>query len=420
MEVTRTGQFILSHQSCRSDDIQKGLLRQKDLSGKGAYRPIGQILVESGSLSPEGLTRALEQQCLEVLGRSEIFGGLSRAILEKVILETPLKTYPVGTVLMRQDEVGKQFYLLVSGKARAFRISGSGLEIPLAEFGPGQGFGEISVLARRPRTAFVQLVQPSSFLLFSEEHFFRMCRECPDLSMAVIRMLCERLTSGNLALDRISDEEFSVRRLFGRFVAPEVRDEILAGRISLDGEVRTVTLLFSDLRDFTPLTESTPPKTMVSILNAYFTEMTQAILSENGVVLQYVGDEVEAVFGAPLALPDHPDRAVRAALKMCKRLATLNNRLERTDTPPLRHGIGIHTGEVVAANIGSPDRKVYAMVGATVNLASRVQNENKTFSTDILITAATRAGLKESYTLRDLDPVSLKGVRDPVSLTEVL
>jgi adenylate cyclase len=233
-------------------------------------------------------------------------------------------------------------------------------------------------------------------------------------------MLCERLAGGNLALDRISDEELSVRQLFGRFVAPEVRDEILSGRISLDGEVRTVTLLFSDLRDFTPMTEDTPPKTMVSVLNAYFTEMTQAIRSESGVVLQYVGDEVEAVFGAPLELPDHPDRAVRAALKMRKRLATLNTRFERAGAPTLRHGIGIHTGEVVAANIGSPDRKSYALVGATVNLASRVQNTNKDFSTDILMTSTTRSRLKETYTLRELPDVSLKGVRTQVSLSALL
>ncbi len=394
MEITRTGQFILSQDGCRSDDIRKGLSRQEDLRAQGRYQPLGQILVDFGSLSPERLNQALEEQCLEVLGKSEIFRGLSREILHKVIVETPLRTYPAGAVLMRQDEPGESFYLLVSGKTKAFRVTSAGIEIPLAEFGPGQGFGEISVLARRPRTAFVQTIQPSSLLVFSEGDFLRICRECPDLSLALIRMLCQRLVEGNLALDRISDEELSVRQLFGRFVAPEVRDEILSGKISLDGEIRTVTLLFSDLRDFTPMTESTPPKTMVSILNAYFTEMTQAIRSEQGVVLQYVGDEVEAVFGAPMPLSDHSDRAVRAALKMRKRLVSLNDRLKRAEVGTLRHGIGIHTGEVVAANIGSPDRKSYALVGSTVNLASRVQNANKALSTDILITSATLEGLR--------------------------
>jgi len=420
MEITRTGQFILSHQNCGRDDILKGLTYQEDLRAKGFYRPLGQILVDSGSLSQEGLTLALEKQCLEVLGRSEIFSGLSREMLEKVVAESPLRTYPSGTLLMRQDEPGESFYLMISGKARAFRITGSGLEIPLAEFGPGQGFGEISVLAHRPCTAFVQVVQSSSLMVFSETDFLRICRECPDLALAVIRMLCERLVGGNQALDRISDEELSVRQLFGRFVAPEVRDEILSNRISLDGEVRNVTLLFSDLRNFTPLTENTPPKTMVSLLNAYFTEMTQAIRSEHGVVLQYVGDEVEAVFGAPLTLPDHPDRAVRAALKMRKRLITLNARFQRAGIEPLRHGIGIHSGNVVAANIGSPDQKSYALVGAAVNLASRVQDATKTFSTDILITEATRSDLKEAYSLKGYPPVWLKGVSAPLSLSAVL
>jgi class 3 adenylate cyclase len=321
---------------------------------------------------------------------------------------------------MRQNDIGNTFYLMVSGKARAYRVSSSGIEISLAEFGPCQGFGEISVLSKRPRTAFVQTTQASCLMEFSEENFHRLCMEFPELSMALNRVLCERLMTGNLALDRVSNEELAVRQLFGRFVAPEVRDKILSGQIPLDGDVRTVTLLFADLRDFTPLVEITPPKVMVSILNAYFTEMTQVIRSEKGVVLQYIGDEIEAAFGAPLDLSNHQDRAVRAALKMRKRLNSLNTQIRRVGMSNLRHGIGIHTGRVVAANIGSTDRMSYALVGDTVNIASRIQAANKSLKTDILISDDTQKGLRKKYNIKSLPPVSLKGVGRAVSLKAIL
>ena len=113
-------------------------------------------------------------------------------------------------------------------------------------------------------------------------------------------------------------------------------------------------MLFSDLRDFTPLAERLPPKEVVKILNQYFREMEKAIRGHGGLVLQYIGDEIMAVFGAPVRLYDHPGMAVESALEMNRRLRTLNGALVEQGYPPLSHGIGIHTGEVVAANIGSP------------------------------------------------------------------
>ena len=183
---------------------------------------------------------------------------------------------------------------------------------------------------------------------------------------------------------------------FGKYVTPEVRDQILAGNIPLDGEAKEVTVLFADLRDFTTLAESTTPKEVVRIINGYFSEMADAIGQNHGLVLQFIGDEIEAVFGAPLALEDHPTHAVRAALSMQQRLFVVNEKLKQQGYRPLRHGIGIHTGTVVAANIGSEDRLSYAMVGDTVNLASRIQGLNKEFGTDLLISATTMENLADN------------------------
>ncbi|MFH1351348.1 MAG: adenylate/guanylate cyclase domain-containing protein, partial [Pseudomonadota bacterium] len=181
---------------------------------------------------------------------------------------------------------------------------------------------------------------------------------------------------------------------FGRYVTPEVSERILRGELSLEGEMRDVTILFCDLRGYTPLAEREKPKEVVKLLNEYFTEMEQAIKQYKGIVLQYIGDEIEAVFGAPLDLPDHPDMAVMAALEMRKRLNEFNERRRAIGEDPIEHGIGIHTGEVLAGSVGSPERLVYAMVGDAVNIASRIQNLNKQFGTNILISQETNVLLK--------------------------
>ena len=203
---------------------------------------------------------------------------------------------------------------------------------------------------------------------------------------------------------------------FGKYVTPEVRDQILGGNIPLDGESKEVTVLFADLRDFTTLAESTTPKEVVRIINGYFSEMADAIGRNKGLVLQFIGDEIEAVFGAPLPLVDHPTHAVRAALAMQQRLLVVNKKLAQQGYGPLRHGIGIHTGSVVAANIGSEDRLSYAMVGDTVNLASRIQGLNKDFGTDLLISATTVDHLADNIAVEKLPATTVKGKRKLVEV----
>ena len=211
-------------------------------------------------------------------------------------------------------------------------------------------------------------------------------------------------------------ERDAIKELFGRYVTNEIRDEILAGRIKLGGELKKVTLLFSDLRDFTPMVEAHSPEVVVGIINGYFHQMAEAVTEHKGLVLQYVGDEIEAVFGAPLPLANHADQAVAAALSMRKRLAQYDQTLIAKGLPALRHGIGIHTGLALAANIGSPDRLSYALVGDTVNLASRISDLTKKFGTDILISADTQRELSQKPNLRSLPVVQVKGKSQAVEV----
>ena len=206
----------------------------------------------------------------------------------------------------------------------------------------------------------------------------------------------------------LREREF-LRETFGKYVSPEVRDEILSGRLSLEGQAREVTILFADLRDFTPWVEATDPRDVVRELNGYFTEMNEAIRRHRGLVLQFIGDEIEAVFGAPVADPTHAEMALRAALEMRERLSRLNAERQRAAKPPLRHGIGIHTGRVLAGNIGSAERLSYALVGDPVNLASRIQDLNKQFGSDILVSGTTRTLLDGRFVLSPLPAVRVKG-----------
>jgi adenylate cyclase len=211
-----------------------------------------------------------------------------------------------------------------------------------------------------------------------------------------------------------------VKETFGKYVTPEVRDAILAGRVRGEGELLEATILFADLRDFTPWVEATEPRQVVRDLNEYFSEMEQAIRAHGGLVLQFIGDEIEAVFGAPIAARDHAGRAVRAATEMRQRLQAWNARREAGGRPPLRNGIGIHTGTVLAGNIGGAERLSYALVGDPVNLASRIQGLTKDFKVDILISEATRSRLEGTVLVEELPAVRVKGRVEEVNVYKVV
>jgi adenylate cyclase len=215
-------------------------------------------------------------------------------------------------------------------------------------------------------------------------------------------------------------ENQDLKESFGKFVSQEIRDEILAGKTSLDGEMKRATLLFSDLRNFTTLVEQNHPKHVVTIINQYFSEMTRAIKANRGLILQYVGDEIEAVFGAPIGFDDHPDMALKAALEMRRCLDALNMRLEQQGFEPLAHGIGIHSGAVLAGNIGSEERMSYALVGDTVNTASRIEGLTKEYGCDIIISQTTYNLLTEAYGTEQLATVKVKGKEDELIIYRVL
>jgi len=224
---------------------------------------------------------------------------------------------------------------------------------------------------------------------------------------------------GNGMIKGLAERE-RIRETFGKYVTPEIRDQILAGKIPLDGEKRVATLLFTDLRDFTSYVEKTPTEEVFSSMRAYFTAMQKVVHRHRGLVLQYVGDEIEAVFGVPIDYGVHADEAVLAAVGIKDELASLNEARISEGKPPFRHGIGIHTGVVLAGNTGSEDRLSYALIGDTVNVASRIQDLTKVLNCDILISEETVYRLTRTFPLKREGTRAVKGRSKPVVVYRLL
>jgi adenylate cyclase len=225
--------------------------------------------------------------------------------------------------------------------------------------------------------------------------------------------------AANAMVQGLAERE-RIRDAFGKYVTPEIRDEILNGRIPLNGERCMATLLFSDLRDFTPYVERNSPEEVIRSMRKYFTVMENAIRKYDGLVLQYVGDEIEAVFGVPIYQEKHAERAVLAALEMRRSLDTLNQERERERKPLFKHGIGIHTGIVLAGNTGSEQRLSYALIGDTVNLASRIEKLTKDFNCDILVSEETADALQHAFPMEREGPKEIKGYSRPMTLYRLL
>jgi class 3 adenylate cyclase len=215
-------------------------------------------------------------------------------------------------------------------------------------------------------------------------------------------------------------ERETIKDTFGRFVSHEVAEVVLDGRVPLNGEVREVTILFQDIRGFTSLSERTPPVVLLQLVNDFFTEMVAAVETHGGIVKQFLGDGVMALFGVPAVHADAPARAVRTALDMLARLAVFNTRRQAQGEAPLRIGIGIHTGEVIAGCIGPDTRLEYGVVGDAVNLASRVQDLTKQVGTAILVTDDTAARLGAGFVLGTRTVLPVRGKTQPIGVIEVL
>ena len=217
-------------------------------------------------------------------------------------------------------------------------------------------------------------------------------------------------------------ERDQVRDLLGKVVSPAVATELLRKDVTLGGEEREVTILFSDLRSFTSMCEASSAQEMLGVLNHYFTRMSDIVEAHRGVVDKYVGDAMMALFGAPLAGPDDADCALESALEMSAALDELNQEWQAQGRPALSMGIGINTDVVVAGNMGSQTRLNYTVIGDGVNLAARLEGLTKTpdYGTRIIVSQFTLERAKGCYRTRRLGEVAVKGKQKPTEIHALL
>lgn len=208
--------------------------------------------------------------------------------------------------------------------------------------------------------------------------------------------------------EQLQEREF-IRETFGRYVSEDIAETLLAEGtdLTLGGEERIVTVLFSDLQGYSTMSEHMPPAKVVEMLNSYLGAITEIIHQHGGCVIEFIGDAIFAVFGAPHQLSGHSEKAVQCAIAMRERLVQLNREWQDTGLAnywkdigqaQVTARIGIHTGHVVAGNLGSPTRMKYAVIGDTVNIAARLEALNKELGTDILISRAVYTNLSPDLT----------------------
>lgn len=213
-------------------------------------------------------------------------------------------------------------------------------------------------------------------------------------------------------------ERERLRDAFGRYMGP-VADQVLQNGVQLGGELVNASILFADIRSFTSLSEKMAPAQVVALLNGYFTAVERVIEAEGGWINKFGGDSLLAVFGAPMKCEDHAGRALRAACRMREALAAFNRSQHDLGMPELAIGIGVHCGDVLAGNVGSPTRLEYTVIGDVVNVAARLQALTKEYGTDLIVSgeALERAG--QNLDVRPLGDTTVRGKSQPLQIFAV-
>jgi adenylate cyclase len=225
-------------------------------------------------------------------------------------------------------------------------------------------------------------------------------------------------------------EKRKIRGMFAQYVNPEVVTSLMADpdKLQLGGEDRELTVMFSDIRGFTTISEQLQPQQLVLLLNEYLTKMTDILFDYRGTLDKYIGDAVMAFWGAPIEIKSHAILACDAALKMMDEVHALNERL-RTDPEfvvfkdkglSIDIGIGLNSGTMTVGNMGSLVRKNYTIMGDNVNLGSRLEGVNKVYGTNIIVNESTYEIVKDHFITRELDLIRVKGKKLPVRIYELM
>jgi adenylate cyclase len=208
----------------------------------------------------------------------------------------------------------------------------------------------------------------------------------------------------------------------GKYLSPAVMTEVLKDpdSLKLGGQKIDMTVLFSDIRGFTSMSEKMDPTELVHFLNEYLTEMTNIVYEHEGVLDKYIGDAVMAFWGAPKHQPNHSELACRTAFHMMRRLRELRKGWEERGLPHLDIGVGINTGPMTVGNVGSKSRVDYTIIGDSVNLGSRLEATNKEYGTNIILSQSVLDQLGDTFAVRFLDLIAVKGMKEAAPIYELI
>jgi adenylate cyclase len=270
----------------------------------------------------------------------------------------------------------------------------------------------------RPLTAFLLVSGVALTYLAGTQAAFRWQRLWMDALPVPLALIVPYV---GVVAKNFAQEQLEKRRL-SRFFSPNVVKEIVRQKTDagLGASRRRMTVLFSDIRGFTSMSEKMEPEEVVTFLREYLTEMTEAVFRHGGTVDKYIGDAIMALYNVPFEAADHPAQAVRTALEFQQRLEPLAERFAAKYGGSLRCGVGINTGDAVVGTIGSRQRLEYTAIGDTINLGSRLESITKDFNVPVIISEATWLEVKDLFETRYLGEVTVKGKEIPVKIYTVL
>ena len=242
-----------------------------------------------------------------------------------------------------------------------------------------------------------------------------------NLTIVPLMNVQHELIGSLLVLEDITSEK-RLKGTIARYMTKEVAERLMDEDCEavLGGKTQEATILFSDIRSFTTISEKITPQQTVALLNEYFTIMVDIVFDYKGILDKYIGDAIMAVFGAPFSTGEDPDRAVKTSIDMLRALGAFNQERKAEAKDHIEIGIGINTKEVLSGNIGSMKRMDYTVIGDGVNLAARLESANKLYGTNILVSEFTYRELKGSYVCRETDLIQVKGKEEPVRIYQVL
>jgi DNA-binding NtrC family response regulator/polyferredoxin len=241
-KIKKIGSYLLDSQACDREAVDKALKKQSTLESQGKYKSMGTIMVESGTVAPEDLEKGLSQQWIDMLGAAELFQSLSAEQVRQIAWVAEDRTIPQNTILFSQGDPGETYWLVISGEVRVYRHTSEGTEVELAQLQAEDGFGEMSLLTGEPRSASVETMQASRFLVIHKNDFDQVVRVSPELTVAFAKILADRLTRGNVSLEKASAKE----RAYQRFVS----DYQAGPQFELIGKSRLIDKLREQSRIF--------------------------------------------------------------------------------------------------------------------------------------------------------------------------